>query len=77
VDNAWKQEKLEAADSHTSGVRSVGRFSVVQDTLPEKRRPANLIRFTHNLAISNNLKTQPAEHEQPTPIFLFKPAIFL
>jgi len=40
VDNAWEQGKLEArkilenaAESHTSGARFVGRFCVVQDSL--------------------------------------------
>jgi hypothetical protein len=44
VDNAWEQEKLEArkmlenaAESHTSGARFVGRFLFAQDSFLEKR----------------------------------------
>ncbi len=55
VDSAWEQRKLEArkmlenaAESHTSGARFVGRV-VVQDTLAVKDLPANLTKFYNEL----------------------------
>ena len=55
VDSVWEQEKLEArkmlenaAESHTSGARFVGRV-VVQDTLAVKDLPANMTKFYNQL----------------------------
>ena len=55
VDSAWEQEKLEArkmlenaAESHTSGARGVGRV-VVPDTLTAKDLPANMTKFYNQL----------------------------
>jgi len=54
VDNAWEQKKLEArkmlenaAESHTSGARFVGRFWVVQDSPPEKRHHSKFDTILH------------------------------
>ena len=55
MDSLWEQRKLEArkmlenaAESHTSGARFVGRV-VVQDTLAVKDLPANLTKFYNEL----------------------------
>jgi len=54
VDSAWEQKKLEArkllenaAESPASSARFVGRFWVVQDSLPIKDTAANLTKFLH------------------------------
>jgi hypothetical protein len=56
VDSAWEQKKLEArkilenaAESHTSGARFVGRRAVVPDSLAVKDLPANLTKFYNEL----------------------------
>ena len=77
VDSAWEQEKFEArkmlenaAESHTSGARFVGRFFVAQDSLPEKDTIANKQDFTFFLL---RLKKPADTLKYICPFFLISP----